>query len=238
MIVFKNNVKVSIIIPILNSHSVVSRQLRYFHSLRLPPDVEIIFMDDGSDPPLKSLPLANRVTGLNIYPTGDTRPWTQTAAKNLGVKIAEGEFVFITDIDHILTPDAIQAVRNFDGDKMQFPRRYGILDRRGRISQDLQTLLAYGIREVDHARGLYVHVHTNTFAMRRRIFKELGGYPPHLAEQQIHDIYDDNILYGMYRRYAKAGKCKPAVEGPPILVFPKPDSRNPKLYFHNLDRSK
>lgn len=234
MIVFNNNIKVSIIFPIFNSHQVVFRQCLYFYSLHLPNDVEIIFMDDGSDPPLKDSIRVPNIRNFNIYPTGDKRAWTQTAAKNLGVKIAEGEFVFITDIDHIITPEAIGAARNFDGDKMQFTREIGILNNRGRISQEKEDLFAYGW----NGRGLKLHQHTNTFVMRRQVFKDIGGYPPHLAEQQVHNIYDDNYLYGRYRRHAKTGHCKPAVWGPRTLVFPNPQLGNPKLYFHDLDRSK
>jgi len=229
---FKGNIKVSIVIPCYNSHGAVSRQILYFYRLHLPTDVEIIFMDDGSDPPLK--PLAPNFRNINIYPTGDFRPWTQTAAKNLGVKIAEGEYVFITDIDHILTWEAIDAVRNFDGDKMVFPRQWGIIDKNGRISQDKNVLMDYGMREIDYIRkGLNHYIHTNTYAMKKSIFIQIGGYPPVFAEMLKHDIYDDNYLYGRYRREVKAQKAKPAVTGPPILTFPG-TVKDPKGLFHNL----
>ncbi len=229
---FKNNIKVSIVIPVYNSHGVLRRQILYFYRLHLPEDVEIIFMDDGSDPPLKSM--AVNMRNINIYPTGDFRPWTQTAAKNLGVKIAEGEFVFITDIDHIITPGAIEAVRHFDGDKMVFPREFGIITSQGRISQTKEDLLEHGMREIDYIRkGVKHYVHTNTYCMRKSVFIAIGGYPARLAEMGIHDIYDDNYLYGRYRRAVKEGICKAAVWGPVILTFPG-TIKDPKGLFHNL----
>lgn len=229
---FKGNIKVSIVIPVFNSHGAVKRQLKYFYGLDLPNDVEIILMDDGSDPPLK--PMAPNYRNINIYPTGDFRPWTQTAAKNLGVKIAEGEYVFITDIDHILTPEAIEAVRHFDGDKMVFPRQWGIIKNNGRLSQEKEDLIAYGLREIDYIRrGVNHYIHTNTYAMKKSMFIQIGGYPPIFAEMQKHDIYDDNYLYGRYRREVKAGKAQPAVMGPPIFTFPAA-VKDPKGLFHKL----
>lgn len=228
--------KVSIIIPIFNSHGVVRRQLLYFRNLVLPDSVEIIFMDDGSSPPLKDYFAGHKVRNLNIYPTGDSRPWTQPCAKNLGVLIAQGEFVFITDVDHILTREAIEAVLAFDGDKMEFPREYAILNNHGMIWREPEVLFKYGLdRNHFRKKGLTHYHHTNTFAMRRRIFIEIGGYPSRLCNMGIHNIYDDNILYGAYRRYARHGGAKPAVWGPPIFTFPGVHL-DPKKLFHSLPR--
>ena len=54
----KNNVeqdkiRLSIIIPVLNSHEIVRRQIEHFKKMNLPDDVELIIVDDGSDPPLE-----------------------------------------------------------------------------------------------------------------------------------------------------------------------------------------
>jgi len=47
------NIKLSIIIPVLNSHEIVRRQIKHFKKMDLPDDVELIIVDDGSDPPLE-----------------------------------------------------------------------------------------------------------------------------------------------------------------------------------------
>ena len=79
--------KVSIIIPVLNSHEVVRRQLLHFERMNLPDDVEVIIMDDGSEKPLRHpdfglLDLVKEF-GLNleIYETHEYRPWTSSIAK-------------------------------------------------------------------------------------------------------------------------------------------------------------
>ena len=45
-----SEMRLSIIIPVLNSHEVVRRQLLHFERIGLPPDTELILVDDGSDP--------------------------------------------------------------------------------------------------------------------------------------------------------------------------------------------
>ena len=44
--------KISIIIAVYNSHGAVARQVKYFKAMNLPADIEFIFVDDGSNPPL------------------------------------------------------------------------------------------------------------------------------------------------------------------------------------------
>jgi len=63
--------KLSIIVSIFNSHEIVRRQFLHYERLGLPPDVEILFMDDSSDPPLEyNGPLKN----IKIIPVNNPKP--------------------------------------------------------------------------------------------------------------------------------------------------------------------
>ena len=107
--------KISIIIPIFNSHKAVARQVKYFNRMNLPDDIEFIFVDDGSNPPLDIADYD--LKNLRIYHTNDKRPWTQGLARNAGAKLAKGEYLFMTDIDHIISREAIDDVYKFNGAK-------------------------------------------------------------------------------------------------------------------------
>ena len=227
--------KVSIIIAVLDSHMVVKRQIKYFNSLGLPDDVEIIFMDDGSDPPLKTLRTYN-LKNFAIYPTGDTRPWSQACARNLGAKIAQGEFLLMTDIDHILSKDAIMAVRNFTGDKMIFLRSYAIIDKHGNINQNLKTLYRYGLTKTQYKKhGLRKNRHTNTFAIRRSIYFELNGYHPRYCNRPLKGNKGDKSFFNRYLKYHKQGHCKWQEQGPDIYTYPGLPE-DPLKIFHKLKR--
>lgn len=233
--------KISIVIGFYQSHGAVARQVKHFKAMNLPDDVEFIFVDDGSNPPysIDDYDLKN----LRLHYTNEKRPWTQGLARNAGAKLAKGEYLLMTDIDHILSKEAIMAVYNFMGDKMTFPRFFGVLLEDGTLSQDMAVLEEYGadMNRLKSRRGLYASVHGNTFAMKKSTFELLGGYKAR------------HCLYGHYAGYKKGEDCffnrkwnRYAVEkgaqeakGPKIYIFPigkyhVKGEKNPKGLFHNL----
>jgi glycosyltransferase involved in cell wall biosynthesis len=243
-VVFKPT-KISVIIAILNSHRIVKRQIRHFRNMHLPDDIEIIFIDDGSDPPL-SMFNEHGVPNLQIYPTNDYRPWTQGLARNLGAKIALGEYVFFTDIDHILSYEALMAVHEFHDDKMEFPRHFGILDHRGNITQDVDILLQFGLSKARYKKHkLGAGYHTNTFAMKKSLFVELDGFNPRYCTSRFHVggkyMSEERDFYLKFRRHVKAGLAHSQVLGPPINVYPigrfqETGNENPFGLFHGASR--
>ena len=225
--------KISIIITVFESYMIVKRQIKYFKSLNLPDNIEIIFMDDGSEPAIKS---NGKPKNFNIYPTGDKRPWSQACARNLGAIIAEGEYLLMTDIDHILTREAIAAVENFNGDKMRFEREYAVLDRNGKIDQRPKSLYRYGLSKAHYRRrGTTTKRHTNSFAIKREIYSKLGGYPERYCNRPKGGNKGDRNFHNRFKKEFMAGKYEPVVRGPVILTYPG-SPRDPLNVFHKLKR--
>lgn len=233
--------KVSIVIAILNSHYVVKMQIRHFRAMNLPKNVEFIFVDDGSNPPLYfNMGLRN----LHWFYTNDKRPWTQGLARNLGASKAKGEFLFFTDIDHIITKEAIEAVLNYDGDKMIFPRYMGILDRHGNVITDLQTLFDFGYsREHWRRRRCFGGIHGNTYAIRKSIFDAIGGYYEEFCTQGFHVggrwMSEERKFNIKWQHKVNRNIFKPEIMGPAIYVYPvskfhKDGDNNPHGLFHKL----
>jgi len=233
--------KISIVIAVLDSHKVVIRQLRHFKKMPLPDTVELVLVDDGSDPPLKFTP---GIENFSILYTNDKRPWTQGLARNIGARYARGEYLLFTDIDHIITKEVINAVLKYDGYKMVFPRYFGIFDRNGNILSDASTILKFGLDPDRYKRrGLSGGHHGNTYAIRRDIFFELGGYDPRFCTQKFH-------MGGNYMSEERDFNRKCAllrsrdtnyteVEGPKIYCYPvskfrKDKDNNPFGLFHHL----
>ena len=233
--------KISVVIAVLNSHEIVRRQILHFGNMNLPDEMEFIFMDDGSEPPLKFSGLKN----LSIYYTNDKRPWTQGLARNAGALIAKGEFLFFTDIDHIITKEAIDTVLKFDGDKMVFPRYYGILDEDSNLIYDKKSMLEFGVHpaRLTGRRGMCAGIHGNTYAVRNSIFRKIGGYDPAYCERMFHM----GLRYGSeeatfnaeYNILNAKGEAKDQVIGPKIYFFPVgrfriDNDNNPFGLFHSL----
>jgi len=210
--------------------------------MKLPDDIEFVFVDDGSNPPLdaKDYQLKN----LRIMMTNDKRNWTQGLARNLGAREAIGEYLFMTDIDHILSKEALLAAHDFIGDKMVFPRYIAVLTIGGRIRQDSAILQAYGFDMNRYQRGrkrLYASFHGNTFVMKKETFWKLGGYKSkhclygyHAPVKKGEDCYFNT----QWKHYAAEQGLKIEI-GPKIFLFPvgrfnKAGDNNPRGLFHGL----
>ncbi len=228
--------KLSIVIPVLNSHEVLRRQLLHFSRMGLTSDVEIIIVDDGSDPRLTNtsdLP-------VHIHQTNDFRPWTWALARNAGARLAQGEYLLMFDVDHIIPAYAIRFLREFTGKKVQFVREFGVLDEGGHLTQDRDVLEQYGLPK---DKGLAIGPLPNNFAIRRDLFWELGGYREDLVERP-YPQGEDRAFRSVWRTYELAhggeGSCV-CPQRPRIYMFPNGKylgdvDADPKGLFHGLSR--
>jgi glycosyltransferase involved in cell wall biosynthesis len=233
--------RLSIVIAFLDSHEAVRRQVKYFHDMHLPNDIEFVFVDDGSDPPHQQGDY--HLENLRLIHTYDKRPWTQGIARNVGVKHATGEYIFCTDIDHILSKEAIMAAYEFTGTKMIFPRYLALLTEKGELTQDPKLMKEYGLdlARLETKRGLYASYHGNTYVMPRWLFWELGGndeshclYGKHAASKKG----EDSVMNTRYNHWALKNNATITV-GPKIYMFTNGrynvnHDPNPKGLFHKL----
>jgi len=224
----------SIIIAVLQSYEVVNRQLIWFSSW-LPqrfPRWNLILVDDGSAPSISEVVSPGDKSWLKIIRIQPhTQPWTQPAARNRGAEATKSEFIFFTDIDHIITPEAMTEADAFTGDKLRFPRLIGALDPRGRLITSEPELCALGAKPKDLCkRG----EHANTFVIRRDVHVMLGGYDEKFCGKYGGDDTDYSDRYGDLHRLGGCRRSDFASNGP-IYVFPDPKSDRTHL-FHDLRR--
>lgn len=221
--------KLSIIIPVLNSHEIVRRQILYFKAMPLPISVELIIVDDGSDPVI----IDDTETARIIY-TNDTRPWTQPRARNIGAKNATGEFLLFTDIDHIVTKDAIRFGLDCKYDYARFRRELAVLDESGVVTQDRDILEQYGIGK---DKSLRVGCHTLSMVVRSSVFEQTGGFREKIGKHPTHDDGD------MKHKLKPFTKCPDNDPDERALIYVIPNGRfsgdkncNPLGLFHDLQR--
>lgn len=234
--------RLSIIISILDSHEIVRRQLLHFKKMDLPDDIEIILMDDGSNPPLATVVTPeNEPKNLWIYLTNEPREWTVAIARNMAARISKAPYLLMTDIDHFWLKDAIMEAYNFKEDRMAFKRYFGILDENGDFTDDLDVLRKWGLMEERIAqKGTRCSPHTNSFCMRKELYWQLGGYEEDRIGLQYPQM-EESRFKGRYRRAAEEGKAIVTEHRPKIYQFPNgrfcgdPDY-NPFGFFHSLSR--
>jgi glycosyltransferase involved in cell wall biosynthesis len=216
--------KLSVVISVYQSYEIVRRQLLHFEKMALP--IEVIIVDDGSDPP---------ISGAS-YQTSNRLAWTQGLGRNLGASKAAGEYLFMTDIDHILSREALEDALSFTGNKMIFRRQIAILDENGNVTQDRDILRAWGCDR----ENLDASVHGNTFVLRKDIFEELGGYDPKYSMIGYHPIsrHGDDCYFNT--KWNRRFRERP-VMGRDIYVYPlgrfnRNGNLNPFGLFHNLSQ--
>lgn len=232
--------RVSVIIPVLNSHEVVRRQILHFEKMNLPDDVELLFIDDGSDPPVETASPLPR-----IIHTGDTRPWTWPLARNRGAREAKGEYLIMADLDHIVSHGIIEAARNFTGDFIRFHREFGVLDEEGNLDQTRETLKSHGLPDRFKIR---LTPHRNQFCIHRDLYERMGGF----REDRIGMPYpqrEDGDFAKKWRKMHEKGEIRDFddmhgwVERPTIYMFPNGKwceggdvDTDPHNLFHKLTR--
>lgn len=207
--------------------------------MNLPDDIEFVFVDDGSDPPHKRDDY--ELKNLTLLHTNDKRPWTQGLARNMGAKVAKGEYLFVTDIDHIISREAIEDVYHFTGDRMNFKRFFGVLLEDGTLSQEPKVLEEYGMdmNRLKRSRQLYCGVHGNTYAIKKSLFEEIGGYDPKYCVLERPQAGDESIFNIYWNELAARKGLNPGVFGSNVYMFPvgrfhRDYDLNPKGLFHHL----
>lgn len=149
----------------------------------LKRQVEVLIVDDGSPEPAHAVPRPDGLPPILIgrfAPTADptTPPWRQDAARNWTAHLATGEWLFLSDMDHVLPAESLRALlaRIADGrdqvysfHRIDAPHLTPKLDKYGRL-----------------------HPHPNTYAMTKARYWALGGY-----EEDVLGIYGTD---GYYRR--------------------------------------
>jgi hypothetical protein len=255
--------KTSYIIAVLDSFDVVRKQLILLNNVlpKYKNDFEFILVSDGSDPLLitKIFEWNNKcfefleiiqeehskkwacdiytIEGLGfpfkIVETYDHRPWTQPRARNIGADISNGEWLLMTDVDHIIEENGLNDSYNFNGDKMVFRRKFAILDDNGEVIRDHETLKEYGCQDKDLE---VISSHANTFVMKKRIFCNLlKGYDHKFLGKYGNDDVDLNKRYGELFKDNKVNRH--IVAESMMYVYPDP-RKDVKNIFHDLRKRK
>jgi glycosyltransferase involved in cell wall biosynthesis len=239
--------KVSVIIPFLDSDEIVRRLIKYWGRMTLPDDIEFIIMDDGSEKPLRhpDFGLLDLIAtfGLNmeIYETHEYRPWTSSIARNRGADIAKGRNLFMVDGDYIIPEQALLDAHAFTGNKMHMKRQLGVLDEDGVFSQDLEVLRKWGVPEDRlRRRGVNIPPHPNAFVMNKEVFLEIGGYDEERVLTNNYPQREDNHFKKKWLNW-RNGKSHTDEYRPLIYMYPNGQfcgdvDYNPFGLFHKLSR--
>jgi glycosyltransferase involved in cell wall biosynthesis len=150
--------QVSLVLPFYENHQFLQTQIRQWRMWpqALRDHVEVIVVDDGSPKPLKPLEVdCVRVRQFRI--DVDVR-WNWLAARNIGAHHAAGEWLLLTDMDHVVPADTL------------FVAIHGRLD----------PAVVYAFQRLEHT-GERIGPHSASFLMAKSLFWSIGGYDETLS---------------------------------------------------------
>ena len=181
----------------------------------LKSQVEMIVVDDSSPEPAIDVPRPNGLPALRIGRLADVSdptmpPWRQDAARNRGAHDAIGDWLFLTDIDHVLPADSLRTV-------------FALIETGRDVVYSFQRLDAPHMIPKRDARG-NVHPHPNTYLMTKARYWTVGGY-----DEEYCGIYGTD---GYWRRDLLAQSTLVQLEDVPIVRYPReviPDASTQKL---------
>lgn len=108
---------VTLIMPFYRNPGILAEHYRHWaaYPADLKAQVTVMLVDDGS--PLtesaEAVPRPAGLPALTIYRVHEDIPWHQHAARNLGAHQAPDGWLLLTDMDHLLTAEALRAVLTF-----------------------------------------------------------------------------------------------------------------------------
>lgn len=150
----------TLILPYYDNPNMLLEQYRYVCALpdELREQVHVMVVDDGS-PQWPAKPGDVGGASLQIYRIEQDIRWNQDAARNIGVRHSETEWVLMTDLDHLVPEYTWREV----------------------IKRVHDPKTAYTFRRVS-APGLEGYKpHPNSWLMTRTIFNQVGGYDERFA---------------------------------------------------------
>lgn len=155
--------RLSIVMPFYRNSAMLAEHYRTWaaYPVDVKAAVEVVIVDDGSPEPAADVPRPDGLPRLRIYRVLEDRPWHQHGARNLGARVADGPWLFMTDMDHVLPAASCASLL----------QRLTPED----IVYTFHRLDAPHLTPKRDASGQF-HPHPNTFALTKAKYWKLGGY--------------------------------------------------------------
>ena len=185
----------SIVIPTYNRENTILRAVDSVINQKYQ-NTEIIVVDDGSRDNTKSV-LSKYVTNGSITYYYQDNSGVQIA-RNIGLKMAKGDYILFLDSDDWLLPDCLlEMSKEFNKEICAVYCLTGIKKENGKVSLARKDYLEGYIYKEVLKQGFLTS--TSFIAMKRDVLVEIGGWDINFPASQ-----DDDICF----RLAKYGKIK------------------------------
>lgn len=155
--------KLSLIYPYYNNPGMLATH--YAHWQKFAPETkaafEVVVVDDGSRrAPASDVPRPEGLPQLQMWRIIEDKDWNWCGARNLGAKVANGQWLLLTDMDHMVPEETVLSVlkhtkpdRAYRFGRLDYPALTPTLGKRG-----------------EHKP------HPNSWCMEKSMYWKVGGY--------------------------------------------------------------
>jgi hypothetical protein len=131
--------------------------------------LKVVLVDDGSQTaPAATVARPRGLPAIEIYRVLEDIPWHQHGARNLGAHVAPDGWLLLTDMDHVLEPEAAASL--FERLPSLNPKAIHTLDR-----------IEVDTRKPTLDRNGNPKPHPNSFVATRELYWQIGGYDEDLT---------------------------------------------------------
>lgn len=149
--------RISLCVAYYENSSMLARQYQEWagYPKGLKQYVEMIVVDDGSpENRAADVPRPKGLPPLKLFRMVEDLRWNQDACRNLAADHATGDWLLLTDMDHIVPAATMAHV----------------------VEKDLKSGVVYRFARVSAPDLLPYKVHPNTWLVERALFEDIGGY--------------------------------------------------------------
>ena len=115
---------------------------------------EIVIVDDCSPVfPARDVIREYDLPNVRLFRVGVDRPWNQDAARNIGAHESCGQYLLLTDIDHVVPEATLLELCEI---------------------QDSRSV--YTLPRKTHFSNKVIHSHVNSYFLSRSLYWDIGGY--------------------------------------------------------------
>lgn len=157
-------VSISLVMPYYDNAGMLEKHYELWASFpeEIKNRMEVVIVDDGTPTVAAAdVPRPEGLPDLKIFRVQEDRPWYQHAARNIGAKEATCQWLYLTDMDHLLPVETWQAMFQYPGAPHHVVYTHLRVD-----APSLKPKIKNGKE----------HPHPNTFLMRKDFYWHLGGY--------------------------------------------------------------
>lgn len=164
----------------------------------LKAQIEIVIVDDGSPEPAIDVPRPDGLPALRIFRVLEDKPWNQHGARNIAAHEAEGPWLFLTDMDHVLPGSSLRELLS------RSANAEGVFT--------FHRLDAPNLTPKRNDRG-ELHPHVNTFALPKSLYWTVGGY-----DEALCGFYGTD---GYFRKRLFADRSAVHLMDAPVVRYPR-----------------